>query len=74
MIPYAIIVAIAVVTVALVIFGVWFANRLGQQSGNAELRAAIAKEETERAQKAAQVLADPRTDDDTAARLRDGGF
>lgn len=74
MTTYAIIAAVALVTAALVVFGIWFAHKKGQQSGAAVLRADLAEEETQRAQRAGQILADPRSDDDTIDRLRKSGF
>lgn len=74
MTTYAIIAAVALVTAALVVFGIWFAHRKGQQSGAAAYRAELSEEETERAKRVGQVLADPRSDDDTIDRLRKSGF
>lgn len=56
------------VAIAIAVFGIWFANYRGRAAGRKEA------EINSNAPKAAEVIAEHRSDDDTAKRLRDGTF
>jgi len=69
-------------TTALIVGGViaifvallWLYGRTSKEEGRQEVIAKVNKEEVENAKKTGEIMAEHRSDDDTARRLRDGGF
>ncbi len=61
---------------AVALFGalLWLFGRSSKEEGRQEVIAQVNKEEVENVKKTSEVMAEHRSDDDTARRLRDGNF